>query len=1020
MISLRPQMPLLFLVLIGLLLGTSMQLDAYADERRSGEFITGNGVQAEISGTVVDSESGDPLPGVNVLIEELQTGAATDSDGYFEISVGEAGTYTLVASYVGYEEYRTTVDISEEESVTLDIEMVETGVLGEEVVVVGYGEQRRRDLTGSVSSVDASELTEVSASSIESGLQGLSAGVYVNQAGNKPGDAASIRIRGNRSIQAGNDPLFVVDGVPLSGGIQDINPEDIESVEILKDASATAIYGARGSNGVVLVTTNRGLDEEGIAVTYEGGVGVYNMKRRVPMMTGEEWAEMKREAWRAEGEYTGDEDLFHPTEYEQLQNGTWTDYQDMITGTGLRHQHQLGVSGGYSNARYYISFGGLNHSGILDPEKFQRYNTRLNIDIDVNDRITIGTSTLASYRIEDGGNRNFYGEALQNTPLTQPYDEDGNLRLEPKPDAQRTNPLLEVLSETYVDEVKTQRLLSNIFAEFQATDNLDFRINFAPDLRAVQNSQFQAERSQARQGSPATAQVNGTETFEYTWENIANYQQVLAENHSLDMTGLFSIQRFQQELSGTDVRGIPVADMQHHNLGASEEILAARSEWEKWTLLSYMGRANYNFDDRYLVTATGRMDGSSRFGTEHRWGFFPSLALAWNVSNEDFFGEGGFLNDLRLRLSWGQTGQTGIQPYRTQGLLERTAYNYGDDAAFGFKPSQIRNDELKWETTTSVNLGIQFELLNSRILAEVDLYRQDTDDLLLERAIPTTSGYESVLENVGSTRNTGVEASLTTINFVAEDFGDFEWTTTLNIAYNDEEIVELFGGGEDDVGNQWFIGHPIDVYFDWEKIGIWQSDEAEEAASYGQEPGQIKVRDVDGDGRISGDDRVILGQAMPKWQGGLSTQVSYRNFDLSAQIVGRFGSMISSGIHVGGTNALVGRYGNLSVDYWTPDNPTNEAPRPTIGLENPIYDHTMQYFDGDFLRVRNVQLAYTLPHEFIQRSLGAQSLRLSTSVENPLILAPYVQQHSGVDPETSTGSGTPSQWNIQFRVNVTL
>jgi TonB-linked SusC/RagA family outer membrane protein len=433
-----------------------------------------------------------------------------------------------------------------------------------------------------------------------------------------------------------------------------------------------------------------------------------------------------------------------------------------------------------------------------------------------------------------------------------------------------------------------------------------------------------------------------------------------------------------------------------------------------------MARANYNYDQRYLLTLTGRVDGSSRFGAENQYGFFPSVALAWNISNEDFFTPTTLLSDVRLRLSWGKAGQTGIDPYRTQGLAARTAYVFGDNPAFGFKPSQIRNDDLKWETTTSLNLGLQLELLDSRVVAEFDVYQQNTEDLLLERAIPTTSGFSSVLENVGSTRNTGFEASLSTINVRSSDFGGFQWTTNFNIAYNKEEIVELFGGAEDDVGNEWFIGQPINVHFDHEKIGIWQSDEAAEAAQYGQQPGEIKVRDVTNSGSIGGDDRVILGQEQPKWQGGLGNQFSYRNFDLSVFLVGRFGNMIYSGIHTGGSSPMTGRYNNLRVDYWTPDNPTNEAPQPRADLENPIWASTRAYFNGDFVRVRNIGLSYSLPANIAQGVLGMQSLRFSVNAENPYIFAPYVQNHGGVDPETSTSSNTPSQWTIQFGINLTL
>ncbi|MEX2397374.1 MAG: SusC/RagA family TonB-linked outer membrane protein, partial [Balneolales bacterium] len=809
--------------------------------------LSSTGYGQEIQGKVTDQESGEELAGLNIIVKGTNIGTATNLEGDFQLDVPSLDE-TLVLSYLGY----LTQEVSIDGRTEINVSMVPSTIGGEELIVVGYGEQRRSDMTGAISSISSDEINEVGISSISQGMQGRSAGVYVNQSGNKPGQGASVRIRGNRSINAGNDPLFVVDGIPISGGLRDISPSDVQSIEVLKDASATAIYGARGSNGVVIVTTKRGHDGA-TSVTYDGSVGFSQMLQQVPKMNGEQFAEVRREAYRAAGDPRSDENLFHSTELEQLRNGTWTNYQDLITQRGLRQQHQLGISGGSDNSKYHVSFGGLDQGGILDPENFTRYNTRINIDLDITDRIRIGTSTLGSYSIQNGGNRNFYTEAVQNTPLTQPYDENGNLPLQPKPDAQRSNPLIEVLPETYVDEDKIQRLLSNIYAEFDITENFNYRMNLSPDIRSHKRNGYQAVRSRQNLGGPATAQYDNWDTFEYTWENIVNYQESFDDVHTVNLTGLFSIQDYQQETSASSVRGIPLEDMKHHNFGAAEEILSSESGFSRWSLVSYMGRANYNYDQRYLITATGRLDGSSRFGSENKWGFFPSLAFAWNIFNESFIEPGETINDLRLRLSWGQTGQTGIDPYQTQGLAQRTAYNFGDNSAFGFKPNQIRNDDLKWETTTSWNAGLQFDLFSSRIVTEVEVYRANTQDLLLERVIPRTSGFDSVLENVGATRNTGLEVTLTTQNLgFNRDFDALRWTSNLSVSYNKEEIVELAGGKVDDIGNRWFIGQPVNVYYDYEKIGIWQLDEADEAAKYGQQPGEIKVRDLNGDEQITG------------------------------------------------------------------------------------------------------------------------------------------------------------------------
>ncbi|GAA5522594.1 tonB-dependent receptor P3 [Fodinibius salicampi] len=969
----------------------------------------------QISGIVTDAITDNPIPGANIYIPELETGSATGADGSYNITLDEAGTYTLVATYVGYERFETTLQVDEGESVEFNIELNQSQIIGEDVVVVGYGTQEREDVTGSVSSVTAEEMNEVAITSIDQGLQGRTAGVTVSQSGTKPGSGASVRIRGNRSINAGNDPLYVIDGVPISGGLRDINPSTIQSIEVLKDASATAIYGARGSNGVIIVTTSRGYDGD-LSVSYNGSVGFSKALSKIDRMNGEEYAELNREAHRAAGQYEDDSQFLEPGELEKLNNGEWVDYQEMILQTGVRHNHNLGISGGNENTRFHVSFGGLQEQGILAPEDFSRYNIQINLDMDVTDKLTIGTTTLGSYSIRNGGDRNFYSEAVNNSPLGSPYDEEGNLVFQPINDGQRSNPLIEVLPETYIDEEKRQRLLSNVYAEYDLLDNLSFRMNFAPDIRYERNSDFQASRSRAQFLGPAAGQKAEDFIFEYTWENIVEYEQTFAEKHSLGLTGLFSVQERQTEVSSMSVRGIPIETMKHHNFGAAQDILGSDTGFEKWSLVSSMLRANYNYDDRYLLTVTGRVDGSSRFGANNKYGVFPSAAFSWNIANEDFFNSDGLFSDLRLRVSWGKTGQTGIDPYQTLALLDRTAYNYGSDLAYGYQPSQISNKDLKWETTATTNIGLEFGILDSRVTGSVDVYQQNTSDLLLQRQLPLTSGYGSILENIGSTRNTGIEVSLSTVNVEAGGNDGFQWTTDLNFASNKEEIVELYGEGEDDVGNEWFIGEPINVFYDYEQRGVWQSDEADLAAEYNQIPGEIRPYDLNGDGQINAADRTIIGQQMPKLSGGMTNRVSYKGVDLSIFLYAVFGRTIDSGIH---DTALVGRYNEHDVNYWTPSNPANRHPRPTINREYPIYNDSRLYFDGSFIKVRNIQLGYTLPVEAVQNVLGAQSLRIYASADQPFIFSSYVQDHGGIDPE-NPGTGTPARWQMNFGINLTF
>ena len=1007
-------------VLVAFLLSIGMALPATAQ--------TGS-----IAGLVTDAESQTPLPGVNIVIEGTQRGVATNTAGRYEISDLSPGDYTIVASFVGYSALSRDVTVEAGETATLDFALQSSAMQMDEIVAVGYGEQQRRDVTGSVSSVSGSDLQEVSNTSIDLGLQGLSAGVYVQRGRTKPGDnAEQVRIRGNRSISAGNDPLYVVDGVPLTGGLGDINPQNVESIEVLKDASATAIYGARGANGVIIVTTQRGYEGQ-MSVSYNGYASMKMPYRQVDVFNGEEFAEYKRESRRTTGNYPdgvsaeADEQLFEPVELESIQQGRSTDWQDLLTERGSEQNHHISVAGGDQDVRFNVSFGALLDDGIIPQQEYQRYTTRINIDATVNDWLQVGTSTLGSYSIQNHGDENTYYQAVQNNPLGPAYCEqtelrecqDGNLIFLPTSDGLRTNPLYDVKDGAIIDEEKRYRLLSSLFADVSLMDGLSYRFSFSPDLIQRREGHFAASLTEQQRFGPPDGEKEEDFVLNYTMDNQVNYSNTFSDVHELNATGLFSYQQRQYEYSLVGVRGIPVEAMEDENFGAAEVIESADSDFQQWSLVSYMGRLNYIYDDRYLVTATARLDGSSRFGENNRFGFFPSFALAWNVDNESFMADNEFFDALRVRFSWGQSGNTAIDPYQTLGLVERTTYAFGSNAGFGYRPGQLSNADLKWETTSTYNLGVEFEVLNSRVAGSVDAYVANTTDLLLERQIPFTSGFGSVLENVGATRNSGIEFSLTSVNIDSQDPNGFRWTTNFNMAYNNEEIVELFSGEEDDVGNEWFIGQPVEVYYDYERLGIWQQDEAAEAAEYGQNPGEIKVRDQNGDGSISGADRIILGQDQPKVTAGLNTQFSYQGWDLSVFLVGRFGSMISSAAHTnGGTNGLFGRYNNIDVDYWTPDNTGARYPRPNQNQEFPVYGDVLGYFSGDFVKVRSATLSYNLPSSILSR-VNAQALRLYVTAEQPFIFSTYVQNHNGIDPEYPEVN-TPSTRSFRLGLNLTL
>jgi len=985
-----------------------------------------------VSGTVFDAETQNPLPGTNVVIQGTQQGATTDSQGEYEITGVEPGDYTVLASFIGYQDLSKEITVQSGQTSELDFQLPRSAMQMDEVVTIGYGQQERRDVTGSISSIEGGDLQQVSTKSIGLGLQGLAAGVYVQRGRSKPGDqAAQIRIRGSRSITAGNEPLFVIDGVPLTGGgLQGISPQNVESVEVLKDASATAIYGARGSNGVVLITTDRGYEGQ-MSVTYNGYVGAITKYKELDMMSGQEFAALKRESRRTTGDYpegvseSADQNLFTPVELESLNQGRSTDWPALLTETGTETNHNLSVSGGTQDLQFNVSFEALLEDGIIPQQDYQRYNTRVNLDANVFDWLSIGTSTFASYSIQDHADTNPYFEALQNNPLGPAFAEqtdlreaqDGELIFLPTDDGLQSNPLYDVKENQIIDREQRYRLLNSIFTDISLTDNLNYRLQFSPDLIQVQNSDFAASLTNQQRFAEPDASKAENFILNYTVDNRVTYSNVFADIHDVSFTGLFSYQRREQDGVSTSVRGIPVESMLAENLGAASTIESADSFYEEWSLVSYMTRGNYVYDDRYLLTLTGRIDGSSRFGENNRFGVFPSAALGWNIQNEAFMEDSELFDALRVRLSWGQSGNTAIDPYQTLSLLNRTTYAYGSEGGFGYEPGQLSNADLQWETSATWNLGVEFEVLNSRLSGSLDAYVTNTEDLLLARQIPQTSGFNSVLQNVGKTRNKGIELSLQSVNISSQDPDGFRWTTGFNISYNDTEIRQLFGDQEDDVGNEWFIGEPINVIYGYKKIGIWQQDEAQRAAEFGQEPGEIKVQDRNGDNAIGGADRFILGQENPPVNAGFNTQLSYKGVSLSATLVGQFGHMITSDPH-DDVNSLFGRYNNLDVDYWTPDNPDGAYPRPNQNQEFPIYGQTLSFFSGDFIKVRSVTLGYDLPQSLVQQ-INAESLRLYLKANQPFIFSPYVQNHKGIDPEYPELS-TPSTRTFRFGVNLTL
>lgn len=978
-------------------------------------------VVTEITGKVTD-EQGGPLPGVSIVLKGSQRGTSTDTEGRYSISLAEgpeAAGAVLIFSFVGY----LPQEIAVGNRKLLDVILkVDTKAL-EEVVVVGYGTVSRRDITGAISSISEKTLKEVPVTNAQQMLQGRAAGVYVTQTSNKPGAEPSVRVRGNRSFSGGNDPLYVVDGIPITGGFNDISPNDIASMEVLKDASATAIYGSRGANGVIIITTKRGKEGKP-TLSYNSWFGATKIVRSADIFNGPEFVEFKREANRAINNYNdadpdgSDAKIFEPGEIQAIKNGRYTDWPSLIAKSGFSQNHELSVLGGSSSTKYNFSLGYFDDQGYFKNQNYKRYTTRINLDQDLTKQIKLGLSMLGTFSERNGGDINPYMASLVQTPLGSPYDENGNLVPFPTGDALMYNLLTDFVPGAVINKEKRFRLLTSMFAEAELTKGLKFRMNFGPDLINNRKGNFQKSNTIARQGGLPAASSSESFVFAYTWENMLTYEKLLGNKHKINVTGLYSIQDRTLESSSVNVTDLPSESVEYYNLGAANTISGIGSDYEKWTILSYMGRLNYGFNSKLLLTLTGRADGSSRFAPGHKWGFFPSAALAYNLTEEHFMKALPQISNLKLRISYGKIGNTGIEPYQTQGLLATTQYDFNGSNAFGRRPSSISNPQLRWESTATLNAGLDFGVMGNRISGTLEWYRAKTTDLLLAKLLPNTTGYNSTITNVGATQNKGVEMSLFSNNITSPGNG-FEWTSELNLAYNREKILELSQGKIDDIGNARFIGQPLQVYYDYQKLGIWQLGEEDQAKKASSSVGQIRVADRNENGVIDPKDRMILGKVMPTWTFGLNNRIAYKGFDLAIFAVARAGNMLASPHHSvpNNTIALGGRYNMLDLDYWTPNNPTNAYPRPIGGQSgNPgaVFGSTLKYFNGSFIRIRNINLGYNIPAT-ITKKIRTQSVRLSFNVTNPFVFSPYVNRHKGIDPEILDN---PAVVNYLFGLNI--
>jgi len=972
-----------------------------------------------ITGIITNVESNQPMQGVRVTLLGTQQTVTSNPQGHYTLAGVTPGQWRIRASAIGYTPVIIdSIPVAEGQSVNADIAMRHQTVELEKVVVTGYGSLAKRDVTGAIGQVSGDQIKQIPTTNAIDAIKGRVAGVDIVSSGYTPGAPVRVRIRGDRSLKASNDPLYVLDGIPMAGGIGDLNPGDIESIEVLKDASATAIYGSRGANGVVLVTSKRG-QAGNTRTTYDTYVGGQDITRHVEVFGPQQYADYKREAYRTAGLYKcggvvsssvcpeGDAVTFYNEEINAMKNSTFTNWQDLITRKGSQVSHQLAVTGGNELNQFAVSGNLLKQIGVTMGQDYDRKQMRVNYEGQATSRFRVGGSALVVRSLQRLGRADgLYGEALADTPLSVPYDSVGNIVFKPTPDAQRDNPLSDV-NNWKNDSLRT-RLFGTLFGQYHIVEGLDYRVNFGPDMTFSRNGQFIGAQTQSKQGAGTDENIRDRKTFDYTLDNLLTYKKQLGSAHKVDATLLYSIEKQTFEENFGSSQNILYESAGYYNLGAGAIVSGISSQIRQWALQSYMGRLNYTLLDKYLLTLTTRIDGSSRLAEGNKYATFPSVAVGYRVIDETANQKVGPLNSLKLRASYGTTGNTSVDPYQTQGGLNRTVYALNNVGAFGLQPGSLPNPNLKWERTATWDGGADFGLLDGRLTGTVDYYRANTNDLLMDRQLPPSTGYSVITQNVGATRNTGLEVALTAITL--DGWHGLHWTNDITFSHNHNEIVSLNGGKKDDPGNLWFIGQPINnpnggdnkVWRDYVFAGIWQTSEAAQAATFGRKPGEIKILDLNGDGKFSTDDKRILGNTYPKWTGSFSSRVDYHGFDASVQAITRRGFMIRNDLIRGAT--LAGRYNSPAENFWTPANPSQTTPRPDKNTENPFFSDSRGYEDGSFLRIRNITIGAQIPQRLIQR-VGAQSMRIYFTAQDPWLFTNA--SASVIDPEGQTGGGVP-------------
>lgn len=956
----------------------------------------------DLQGKVIDSATSEPLPGVTVSIAGSKKGVITDQRGEFNMAaVSSSGELTI--SMTGY----TTKAVPIGGKTFLTIKLSASTASLKDVIVVGYGTQKKIENTGAIASVKSEELTQTPIANIGQGLQARVAGLQVNQNSGSPGGNVSVRLRGINSINGASEPLYIIDGIQISNGgglnsispLSTINPNDIASVEVLKDASASAIYGARAANGVIIITTKRGASGP-TRVHYDGYAGMQKTPKKLPVLNATQFAELENEVFK---------NTFYP---DPSSLGAGTDWQDLVFRKAPIQNHQLSIAGGNNKTRLALSFNYFDQKGILVNSGFKRYSLRINLDHEVNDWLTVGTSILGSYSISnevpnattagDGGAvvNSILGAAIGAPPTLVPYREDGSIF--PYGD-QMDGHYREVINPmnftAILNQYALKRTLANVYGEFRIAKGFTYRASFNTDMQSGLTDTY-SPRSIVSTGdlndeSGSASKTNSNYTF-LQHESILTYATKFATDHSLKVTGVFATQAELSNANSISVHGFPNDATKNEalQLGLSQTVSSSRS---KQRLDSYMGRVNYGFKEKYFLDLTARVDGSSKFGADHKYGVFPAISGAWRIIEESFLKNSRVFSDLKLRASYGITGNAGgISPYQSLATVAATGSNYDLDHqyAIGINPTGIANPDLRWEKSKQTDIGLDIGLFKQRVTIVADYYFKKTNDLLYVKTLPLSSGYSSMTGNFAALQNKGFEFAINAD--IAR--GELKWNASANISFNRNKVLDLDGETDEVFVTSYSVlkvGAPLGVFKTYVFDGINQTDEAI-LPGYDGRTGGYKVKDMNGDGIISSDDQVISGDPTPKFIYGFSNNLSFKNFDFSIFVSGTYGNKIynaselSFEMPLGQRNMFAG-----VAKRWSPTNPSNDYVSGFQGGRLPITDHPVS--NGSYLRAKNISLGYTF-HSF----KWASQLRIYLSANNLFTITGY----DGYDPEVNSYAGS--------------